>query len=158
MGAELTKWLDEDNLDILFKLYNVALKSKTYYPCSDKANIVQIFKNGVAANIENYIPISLLQTAHQILAALMKNRILRGLDNWVTSTQYGFRPKAHAIFLARSLQDMAEREGGHLSLISLDWEKAFNNIYQDEILQVMERLDTPEYVMAMLKKRTQIPC
>jgi hypothetical protein len=124
LRAELTKWLNKETSHILLNLYDAAFRSNTYYPSLGKANIVQINKKGDATNMDNYRPISLLQTAYNIPAAMMKHRLSKGLDAWITDTQYGFGPNrstSHAIFMARRLQDMAERKGGNLTIGLLDW-------------------------------------
>ena len=91
------------------------------------ANVASIYKKGDASNLENCRPISLLNTNYKILAALIKERIHAGIDDWVLETQYGFRRRkstAHAIFLARRLIDRAAKVGQNLSMILLDWEKS----------------------------------
>ncbi len=53
-------------------------------------------------------------------------------------TQYGFRKgksTAHAIFVARRLQDYAEKSNTNLALILLDLEKAFDKIDQGNELK-----------------------
>jgi hypothetical protein len=59
----------------------------------NQVNAVQVYAKRDAANMKNYRQNSLLQTAYAILAAMTNNRLLTGLDSWITSTQYGFRPK-----------------------------------------------------------------
>ena len=84
---------------------------------------VSIFKQGGSCKFENYRPISFLQTFYKLLAAMIKNLLSPGLENWIMNTQYGFRSgrsTSHAIFLARRLQSFAEATGKNISIILLD--------------------------------------
>ena len=63
-------------------------------------------QKGGPSNLENYRPISLLQTAYKFVAALMKERLDAGIDKFVHKTQYGSRrarSTAQAIAIARRL-------------------------------------------------------
>ena len=65
-------------------------------------------------------------------------------------TQYGFRrarSTAQAIFLARRLMDMSERQGTNLAMILLDWEKAFDKIDHDRLLEALGRLNVPDKLL-----------
>ena len=113
----------------------------------DLANVVSIYKNGDSSNLANYRPISLLQVFYKIIAALVKERIDAGLDAYITKTQYGFRKSkstAHAIFFARRIMDICEQEGSNLSIVLLDWEKAFDKIDHERLIEALERLNLPK--------------
>ena len=100
--------------------YNDILLHGKYYDSLSLANIASIFKKGDPAKLENYRPIALLQILYKILAALLKYRLVDGVDPWLLKTQFGFRKKkstAQAIFIARRLMDLAERQGTNISLI-----------------------------------------
>ena len=59
-----------------------------------------------------------------------------GLDDKLWETQYGFRKKrstAQPLFITRRLQDLAEASGDKLFLVSLDWEKAFDKVDQENL-------------------------
>ena len=54
-------------------------------------------------------------------------------------TQYGFRKgksTSQAVFVARRLQDMAEKSTCSGTLILLDWEKAFDKIFQHKLIEL----------------------
>ena len=65
-------------------------------------------------------------------------------------TQYGFRPHrstSQALFLARRLVDLGERQGTNTTLVLLDWEKAFDRINQSKLIQVLQRLSVPQNIV-----------
>ena len=123
----------------------------------DLANVVSIYKKGDSSNLANYRPISLLQVYYKIIAALVKERIDAGLDAYITKTQYGFRKSkstAHAIFVARRIMDICEQEGSNLSIVLLDWEKAFDKIDHERLIEALERLNLPKNILKMVEKIT----
>ena len=132
--AELVKYLDSSNRAILLQSYNeILLINNKYFDSLNLANIASIFKKGDPSKLENYRPIALLQTFYKLLAAMIKRRLVVVLEPWIHKTQYGFRPRkstSQAIFLTRRLMDLAERQGTNMSLVLLDWEKAFDKIDQ----------------------------
>ena len=151
--TEQFKCLDAENKATLLMIINEMFLSETFHPYLNKANIVQIYKKGDAIKMENYRPIALLQTIYKFIAAMVKNTVAAGLETWISKTQYGFRPKrstAQAIFIARRLMDIAERTGSNLTLILLDWEKAFDKIAQDKLLQVLRRLNVPKHIYSLI--------
>ena len=116
--SELVKWLSDENRLHLLELFNNILTSGLYPDCFKLANIATCFKKGDATEMKNYRPIALLQVFYKILARLVRNRFQLAYDPWIQSTQYGFRPKkstSQAIFLARRLLDISERQGSNLS-------------------------------------------
>ena len=111
-GAELIKWLDDKNRKFILKAANHILNTGTIEDFMQQAEVVSIFKKGDASKLGNYRPISLLQTMYKIVAALIKERLDAGLDEWLMKTQYGFRKNkstAQALFLARRLMDLSEK-------------------------------------------------
>ena len=121
--------LDIEGRELLLKALNINLRRGKLDEELHKASNASIYKKGDPGNLGNYRPISLLQTMYKILAALIKERIDAGIDNYVHKTQYGFRKAkstAQALISARRLMDISEAEGSNLALILLDWEKAFD--------------------------------
>ena len=61
-------------------------------------------------------------------------------------TQYGVRKghsTSHAVFPARRFQNLAEVSGKPISIVLLDWEKAFDRIDHGRLLESMRRLKIP---------------
>ena len=95
-----------------------------------------------------------LSSCYKIMAALVKERLDAGLDEWICSTQYGFRKvrsTAQAIFLARCLQDIAEKSNAKCILVLLDWEKAFNRVSQDKLMEILFRLKVPQKLCNLIQ-------
>ena len=110
LKAQLVKYLDDRNRQILIRHMN------TIHPENWKtrweASVVSIPKNGASSKLENYRPISLLQTFYKLLVAMVKNWLAEGLETFSLKTQYGWRKgrsTSHAFSLARHLQTLGKR-------------------------------------------------
>ena len=121
-----------------------------------KARIFLLFKKGNSANIENYRPISLLNTITKMFASILKTRIADGIDNLLHKTQYGFRKKkstTHALLIVRRLIDKGERTNKHITgrqriqLLLLDWEKAFDKLTHAGFFSALERKGVPDALL-----------
>ena len=151
--SELVKWLCETNRTYLLELLNDILTVGIFPECFCLANIAACYKKGDASQMKNYRPIALLQVFYKILASLVRNRFQPAFEPWIQRTQFGFRPKkstSQAIFIARRLLDISERQHTNLSLVLLDWEKAFDKICQCKLLQVLRRLKTPPNMLRLV--------
>ena len=103
LRAELVKQIDEENRSTLLELFKCIFHSGKLEDSLHEASVVSTFKKGDSSKLENSRPISLLQTFYKLLAAMIKNRLSQGFENWTMNTQYGFRSgrsTSRAIFLA----------------------------------------------------------
>ena len=152
--AELFKWLNEENRKIYLDAANACLQNEEMQAHHMNAVVVSIYKKGDSSSLANYRPISLLNSCYKILAALVKERLDIGLDTWISSTQYGFRKKrstTQAIYIARRLQDLAEKSNTKSTLVLLDWEKAFDKISQVKMVETLYRLKVPTNLLNLIK-------
>ena len=126
---DLFKYMDTENLGIVLELLNQWRKLEKYPDELTKADIVTIFKKGNVEDPNNYRPIALLQSLYKIHTAMLRNRLIKGLDKRLDKAQFGFRSArstTQPLFIARRLVDIAEASNSSLYLIFLDWEKAFD--------------------------------
>ena len=68
-------------------------------------------------------------------------------------SQYGFRKgksTSQAIFVARRLQDIAEKSKSSSTLILLDWEKAFDKVSHDKLMETLHRLMVPPKLISLI--------
>ena len=124
------------------------------------AELVTLYKKGHVENPANYRPIALLNTLCKIYASLLQRRISMGLDQRLWETQYGFRKKrstSQPLFITRRLQDQAEQTGDKLFLVFLDWEKAFDKVDQEKMVEAMKRLGLPKEMLDVLTSFSTTP-
>ena len=69
---------------MLLKYLNDIKNKDTLEETLTWANVASIYKKGDSTNLANYRPISLLESFYKLIAALVKERIDAGLDDWIT--------------------------------------------------------------------------
>ena len=91
----------------------------------------------------NYRPMSLLSSVYKIYMMMIRSRMQKAVEDKLAKTQYGFRPgksTSHAIYVVRRIKDYTESKGTRLSLVLLDWEKAFDKIQHDKLILALQRM------------------
>ena len=119
------------------------------------SRVALIFKKGDPANCNNYRPICLLPVAYKVFAAMLKQRLLEsGHDDRLWYSQFGFRSKRStedAVYVARRQIELScARRGGQISLLALDWSKAFDSVHVDALLDALRRLGIPLGIIGMI--------
>ena len=117
------------------------------------AVVNSIYKKGNSSRLSNYRPISLLTSCYKILAAMVKERLDKGLDSWLMNTQYGFRKKksiVQAIYLMKCLQYIVKKTNARSTLILLNWEKAFDKISQEKMMEILHRFKVPSRIINLI--------
>ena len=130
--------------------------------------MVLLFKSGSTKMINNYRPISLLNTITKMFAAILKKRIAHKIDKYLHKTQYGFRSNKstqQAIHIIRRLIELGERKSSdkrttreyNIHLLALDWEKAFDKVNQTALFEAMERMGIDEKLIKLTKQLYKNP-
>ena len=87
---------------------------------------------------------------------MLKQRLLdAGIENVLWPSQFGFRrgcSTEDAIFIARRRIELARAQrNGRVSLLALDWAKAFDSINTASLLDALRRAGLPECVLHMIE-------
>ena len=133
-----------DNID--FDIFNFVSESISQASITDELNISKIAllpKSEDRLRIQNYRPISLLNTLYKVVAKVYANRMKPILHNWVLPSQTGFVPNRcilDNIFLAFESIEWALENQQALSMILLDFEKAYDRVNWTFLQQAMERM------------------
>ena len=75
-------------------------------------------------------------------------------------TQYGFRKNKStigAVFIARRLQELAERKGSSNMMLLLDWEKAFDKVDHEWLYTALESMGVPGQMLDVIKNMYKDP-
>ena len=90
----------------------------------------------------------MLTVGYKVLAALMLERLIAGgSEHRVRQSQYGFRKgrgSADAVFLVNRLIERAcATKDGMLSVVLLDWSKAFDRVSPSAMILALKRFGIP---------------
>ena len=157
LPAELLQaLLDNDEcLKWLVSLYNECWRARRVPSEWHESVVTAIFKKGAPDQCENYRPISLLCVAYKVYASILLRRLqAAGAEGRLTSTQYGFRSgcgTGDAVFCTRRLIELAmAQKHGHVSMLALDWRRAFDSINPEILTQALRRFGVPEHVLEIV--------
>jgi len=151
---ELFKNLDGVNRRDLLNLFREWWTKEEIPKETLKSRVVFIRKKGDTSNLNNYRPISLSNTIYKIYARILQQRIAEGIDEALQETQYGFRAgksTSDAIHIIRRIMDMAERAGENINLLLIDWEKAFDKISHDGLINAPARMEVPQKYINIIR-------
>ena len=158
--AEVLKCLDEENLNEIAKILTNYWQQERVPDEMTKARVVSLYKKGNPRMQSNYRPISLLNAMYKIYAKIVKYRMATIIDGYITETQYGFRKSrstAQAIHVVRRIADYAEMGCTEMNMLLLDWEKAFDRVYHEKLLESLRRLRIPEKIVKVVESLYENP-
>jgi len=135
---------------------NLCWTSKTVPHDWAVSSVAMIYKKGDPGFCDNYRPICLLSIANKIFASMLKQRLLdAGVDGAIWPSQFGFREGCStedAIFIARRRIELARaRRNGSVSLLALDWAKAFDSINVVSLIDALRRAGLPTAFLDMVQ-------
>ena len=129
-----------------------------------KANITAIFKKGRKNNPGNYRPVSLTSHVGKIMEKIIKEEIVKHLENnnLITDSQHGFRSKKSCL---TNLLEFSENiagvldNGDPIDVIYLDFQKAFDKVPHERLLLKLRAHGVVgkvwEWIKEWLSKRAQ---
>ena len=141
----------------LRKLFNACI-SLGYFPSAWKcAKITFIKKPGKPSNQPgSYRPISLLPVASKILEKIIHERLAwhAEVNQWIDDQQYGFRRGISAEHAALRLSNRiytAFKNRKEIVAVFLDISGAFNRVWHAGLLWKLHALNTPMYLIRVLR-------
>lgn len=132
--------------DIETDIFNFVSEAIDQAQISEDLNISKIALLPISedrSRIQNYRPISLLNTIYKVVAKVYANRMKPLLHYWILPSQTGFVPNRcilDNVFLAFEAIEWALENKQDLSLLLLDFEKAYDRVSWKFLFQAMERM------------------
>ena len=135
---------------------NLCWKGRKVPQAWHEARVTSIFKKGDPSSCDNYRPISLLNIAYKMFAAILLNRLRdAGADERLWRTQFGFRRRRgtqDALFIARrQIERTWAQKDGKVVLLALDWAKAFDSVSPRSLAVALRRFGLPKEFVEMIE-------
>jgi hypothetical protein len=136
--------------DIDLDIFNFVSEAIDHASISDELNVSKIAllpKTEDRSKIQNFRPISLLNTLYKVVAKIYANRMKPLLHHWILPSQTGFVPNRcilDNIFLAFEAIEWTLESGQEISMLLLDFEKAYDRVSWSFLAQTMARMGFEE--------------
>jgi len=147
ISAELLQCMGEEGIETVTRLIN-KIYTSGYIPEDFRRSIfVPLPKVNKAQDCSEYRTIALISHASKILLHLIKRRITPIIERQIGESQMGFRKgkgTRDAIFQLRMINERCLQMGKKVYMCFVDYQKAFDRVNHDKLLQVMELAGIPE--------------
>ena len=113
-----------------------------------------IFKKNNKMKVENYRPITLLETHYNILTKTMANKLGNVCQKLFHKDQAGFVPKRQLFDHtkpAHLVVDYVEKQQQNSCIISLNPEKAYDKIHHEYLREILEEFRCPREFINLVK-------
>ena len=113
-----------------------------------------IYKKKERSEIENYRPITLLNTNYKLLTRILAMQLAKEIPSLVHKNQAGFitgRSIFNQTRLAQTMIDLAEATEQNGAIIALDQEKAYDKIEHEYLWTTLQAFNLPERFVNTLK-------
>jgi exonuclease III len=164
VAAELLQSMGKNGMKVMTRLINKIYKSGIIPEDFRKSIFVPVPKISKAQECSDYRTIALISHASKVLLHLIKRRITPIIERQLGESQMGFRKgkgTRDAIFQLRMISERIEqmntekeKQRGNLRtkrkkrkklyLCFVDYQKAFDKVKHDKLVEVMEKADIPE--------------
>lgn len=137
---EAIKLAGRETLRALARLFNKCLIEATTPTQWSNAEVILLHKKGDITDLSNYRPISLLSHVYKLFTKIITKRLANKLELYQSREQAGFRSgygtNDHLLVIKNLIEKCAEYNKP-LVLIFVDYEKAFDTINQQQMLEAL---------------------
>ena len=146
LPIELIKEAGNETCQEIAKLFTKCLKNREVPEEWNMATIILLHKKGDKSEINNYRPISLTSHMCKLFTRVIKNRIEKQLDEHQPREQAGFRSGYSTTDHLQVLNQVIEKSNEYkepLYIAFVDYEKAFDSVEHEDILNALEKHQIP---------------
>ena len=152
--AEELKAAGGPGIDALYHLSTRIWDTETIPADWGKAVITPIYKKKDKLDCNNYRGISLLSHPGKILTYIIQQRIRDKTESILSEAQAGFRPgrgTADQLFALRQIMESYIEKGKNLFVCYIDFEKAFDRVWQTGLWHCMAFFGFPDKYIRLLQ-------
>lgn len=152
-GIEFYKAHIDKIAPLLLRMINSSTSQGSFPETLYDANICLLLKKGRdETNVASYRPLSLLNSDQKIIAKVLANRLNKHIGTLIHSDQTGFIPERFGFSNTRRLLNiMYSNELPHAAVISLDAQRAFDQIEWDYMFTALSKFGFGDRFMTIAK-------
>lgn len=151
LPSNLYKSQKELFIPLLTRLYNEIILSKSYPESLKYAVIKLIQKNTSSVSINNFRPISLINTDQKILSHILAERLREPLNKIIGTHQSAYLPNrsmhTSILKIRKAVNEIKKDE----SIVAIDFSKAFDKLNRNFMFNILDRLQISENTLKLIK-------
>ena len=154
ISAKEIKAAGEEGTEIFYKICKQIWETELFPEDWGRAIIAPIYKKKDKLDCGNYRGISLLSHAGKIMSIILQRRILQKTEQILSEAQAGFRPGRATVDQIFSLRQLAEKyleKDKHLYCCYIDFQKAFDSVWQNGLWRAMAFFGYPTKIIRLLQ-------
>lgn len=140
---------------LVLRVYNQALSSGIFPPSWTSTCTVLLPKKGDLNLLQNWRPISLINTDAKVFTRLLTGRIISRCSHLIHEVQKGFMPQRfigdNGLMMQLVKIEAEQRQSPEIGLL-LDQEKAYDRVHPDYLKKVMLKFGFPSSLVSTLCK------
>lgn len=155
---EYLKLGQEELIPVLRDLFNKIIETEEIPETWNTSTIILLHKKGHRDDINNYRPISLSSNLNKLFMKIITRRLTKTLDSNQPVEQAGFRTGFSTVDHLQTINQLIEKsqEFNHKLYIALiDYNKAFDSVEQNCVLQALMHQGVPTKYVRILEKMYQ---
>lgn len=155
LTIEFYKNFEEEIVPLLKIYYNALLEEKATTTTTMKNAIITLIpKKDDPKELKNWRPISLLNNDYKILSRILAERLRTSMENIITDTQTCAVPGRtinQNLTFVRDLLIKTSKAKTSITLLSIDFEKAFDNVDRNYLFEILKKFGYPQKFINLLK-------
>lgn len=141
-------------INVLYSLFNECLREGRVPDSWLVSKLVLLKKKGNLKDLKNYRPLSLLQIMYKVFSKVIINRIDKIIELQLNNNQAGFRTGFSTldhIHVLNMIIGKSKTYNFELCLLFIDFEKAFDSLSTDTLIEVLGHYGIDNYYIKLLK-------
>lgn len=142
--ADIMKLIEEDNLDLLTRIFNTIYKTDKIPREWLKSAFVPLPKTNNAKKCSDFRLISLMSHVLKLFLKIIHNRVYKRCEEGIGDEQFGFRSglgTREALFGLVVLLQKCRDQQKNVYMCFIDYEKAFDRVDHKKLMECLQRKD-----------------
>jgi len=152
--VELLKLINDDNIKILEKLFNNIYNTGIFPEDWLTSTFIALPKKANARKCNEHRLISLMSHTLKVFIKIIHNRLYSKCEQSMGKTQFGFKSALgtrEALFAIQVLVQNCKDVQKDVFLGFIDYEKAFDRVQHNKLIQILENMDIDEKDIQCIK-------
>ena len=140
--VEMYKYAGQHTSGLLAKEFNLMFSTHEKINSLTEGILIPLNKPNAPRTPAKTRPIVLFNTVRKVFCIMLRNRVLGKMENYLSQSQHGYRPRrstTELIWSAQWIKATVEKYKESFQVINTDMSEAFDRAKRDLLMQILER-------------------